>query len=115
MREWLSDGLLMVGASLALLASIGVVRMPDVFTRMHTIRTPIRSMATTRSGSVGPFSSLRNVKQAAAASMVNATRDGVLSAPMFDTQPRTPSTRRSKPILISLRAASGVVMYMTWT
>src|SRR5688500_19923964 len=48
---------------------------------MHTMSTPIRSTATTRSGSVGPFSSLMNVRHAAAASMVNATTDGVISAP----------------------------------
>ena len=35
MTEWLSGGLLITGATLALLASIGVVRMPDVFTRMQ--------------------------------------------------------------------------------
>jgi multicomponent Na+:H+ antiporter subunit G len=33
--EWLSGGFFIVGATLALLASIGVVRMPDVFTRMQ--------------------------------------------------------------------------------
>ena len=33
MTEWLSGGLLIAGATLALLASIGVLRMPDVFTR----------------------------------------------------------------------------------
>ena len=35
MTDWLSAGLLILGATLALLASIGVLRMPDVFTRMH--------------------------------------------------------------------------------
>jgi multicomponent Na+:H+ antiporter subunit G len=35
MTVWLSDALLIAGATLALLASIGVVRMPDVFTRMQ--------------------------------------------------------------------------------
>jgi multicomponent Na+:H+ antiporter subunit G len=35
MTEWLSGGLLIAGATLALLASIGVLRMPDVFTRMQ--------------------------------------------------------------------------------
>ena len=35
MTEWLSGGLLIAGAALALLASIGVLRMPDVFTRMQ--------------------------------------------------------------------------------
>ena len=32
---WLSDGLFVVGATLALLAAVGVLRMPDVFTRMQ--------------------------------------------------------------------------------
>src|SRR5688572_31286738 len=35
MTEWLSGGLLIAGATLALLAAVGVVRMPDVFTRMQ--------------------------------------------------------------------------------
>jgi multicomponent Na+:H+ antiporter subunit G len=35
MTEWLSSGLLLAGATLALLASVGVLRMPDVFTRMQ--------------------------------------------------------------------------------
>ena len=35
MTEWLSGGLLIAGSTLALLASIGVLRMPDVFTRMQ--------------------------------------------------------------------------------
>jgi multicomponent Na+:H+ antiporter subunit G len=35
MTGWLSAVLLIVGATLALLASIGVLRMPDVFTRMQ--------------------------------------------------------------------------------
>jgi multicomponent Na+:H+ antiporter subunit G len=33
--EWLSSGLFVAGATLALLASVGVLRMPDVFTRMQ--------------------------------------------------------------------------------
>ena len=33
--EWLSSALFIAGATLALLASIGVLRMPDVFTRMQ--------------------------------------------------------------------------------
>jgi len=32
---WLADGLFIAGASLGLLASVGVLRMPDVFTRMQ--------------------------------------------------------------------------------
>jgi multicomponent Na+:H+ antiporter subunit G len=35
MIDWLSGGLSITGALLALLASIGVLRMPDVFTRMQ--------------------------------------------------------------------------------
>jgi multicomponent Na+:H+ antiporter subunit G len=33
--DLLSGGLLLIGATLALLAGVGVVRMPDVFTRMQ--------------------------------------------------------------------------------
>jgi len=35
MTEWLSGGLFLAGATLALLAGVGVLRMPDVFTRMQ--------------------------------------------------------------------------------
>jgi multicomponent Na+:H+ antiporter subunit G len=35
MIEWLSSGLFIAGATLGLLAGVGVVRMPDVFTRMQ--------------------------------------------------------------------------------
>ena len=35
MTEWLSGGLFIAGATLALLAGIGVLRMPDGFTRMQ--------------------------------------------------------------------------------
>lgn len=35
MMEWISGGLFIVGGTLALLAAIGVLRMPDVFTRMQ--------------------------------------------------------------------------------
>jgi monovalent cation/proton antiporter MnhG/PhaG subunit len=35
MIEWLSDGLFIAGATLALLAGVGVIRMSDVFTRMQ--------------------------------------------------------------------------------
>jgi len=35
MIEWLSGGLFIVGATLALLAGVGVLRMPEVFTRMQ--------------------------------------------------------------------------------
>ena len=35
MTEWLSGVLFVAGAALALLAGVGVLRMPDVFTRMQ--------------------------------------------------------------------------------
>jgi multicomponent Na+:H+ antiporter subunit G len=35
MIEWVSGGLFVAGATLALLAGVGVLRMPDVFTRMQ--------------------------------------------------------------------------------
>jgi multicomponent Na+:H+ antiporter subunit G len=35
MIEWLTGGLFIVGATLGLLAGVGVLRMPDVFTRMQ--------------------------------------------------------------------------------
>jgi multicomponent Na+:H+ antiporter subunit G len=35
MIEWLSSGLFIAGATLGLLAGVGVLRMPDVFTRMQ--------------------------------------------------------------------------------
>ena len=35
MTEWLSDGLFIAGGRSALLAGVGVLRMPDVFTRMQ--------------------------------------------------------------------------------
>ncbi len=35
MIDWISSGLVVAGATLALLAGVGVLRMPDVFTRMQ--------------------------------------------------------------------------------
>lgn len=35
MIDWLSGGLIIAGATLAMLAGVGVLRMPDVFTRMQ--------------------------------------------------------------------------------
>jgi multicomponent Na+:H+ antiporter subunit G len=35
MIEWMSGGLFIFGATLGLLAGVGVLRMPDVFTRMQ--------------------------------------------------------------------------------
>lgn len=36
MMAWISDTLFVAGATLALLAAIGLLRMPDVFTRMQS-------------------------------------------------------------------------------
>jgi multicomponent Na+:H+ antiporter subunit G len=33
--EWISNGLFVIGATFALLAGVGVLRMPDVYTRMQ--------------------------------------------------------------------------------
>jgi multicomponent Na+:H+ antiporter subunit G len=33
--EWISNALFVIGATFALLASVGVLRMPDVYTRMQ--------------------------------------------------------------------------------
>ena len=71
MTEWLSSGLFIAGTTLALLASIGVLRMPDVLTRMQAstkastlglgclllglvIRNPELSVVT-RAGSIAAF------------------------------------------------------------
>jgi multicomponent Na+:H+ antiporter subunit G len=35
MIDWLSGALIIAGATLAMLAGVGVLRMPDVFTRMQ--------------------------------------------------------------------------------
>lgn len=35
MIDWIAGSLVMAGATLALLAGVGMVRMPDVFTRMQ--------------------------------------------------------------------------------
>ena len=34
-REWLGGGLVVAGAVFTVIGAIGVLRMPDVFTRMH--------------------------------------------------------------------------------
>ena len=44
MIEWIARGFLLAGATLALLAGVGVLRMPDVFTRMQ---------ATTKASTLG--------------------------------------------------------------
>jgi multicomponent Na+:H+ antiporter subunit G len=42
--EWLSNALFVIGATFALLAGVGVLRMPDVYTRMQ---------ATTKASTLG--------------------------------------------------------------
>ena len=44
MREWVTILLLLAGASFTLLAGLGVLRLPDIYTRMH---------AATKSGTLG--------------------------------------------------------------
>jgi multicomponent Na+:H+ antiporter subunit G len=44
MREWITAVFLITGALFALLSAIGILKMPDVFTRMH---------ASTKSGTLG--------------------------------------------------------------
>jgi multicomponent Na+:H+ antiporter subunit G len=36
MTEWISGALFLMGATLCLLAAVGLLRMPDVFTRMQS-------------------------------------------------------------------------------
>lgn len=40
MTDWLVGLLLLLGGALMLLAAVGVLRMPDVFTRMHAATKP---------------------------------------------------------------------------
>ena len=35
MSEWITAGLMVIGSSFAMLAAVGIVRMPDLFTRMQ--------------------------------------------------------------------------------
>ncbi len=44
MVEWIAGTLLIIGAFFALVASIGIIRLPDVYSRMH---------AASKAGSVG--------------------------------------------------------------
>lgn len=44
MTEWIVAGLLLLGAGLMLVASLGLLRMPDILCRMH---------ATTKAGALG--------------------------------------------------------------
>jgi multicomponent Na+:H+ antiporter subunit G len=44
MKDWIAAGLMLTGATFSLLAAVGVLRMPDLFTRMQ---------ATTKSATLG--------------------------------------------------------------
>lgn len=39
-NEWVGAGVLALGALLTLIAAVGVVRLPDVFSRMHAASKP---------------------------------------------------------------------------
>ncbi|RRC95822.1 monovalent cation/H(+) antiporter subunit G [Schaalia canis] len=39
-NEWVGAGMLMIGALLTVIAAVGVVRLPDVFSRMHAASKP---------------------------------------------------------------------------
>jgi multicomponent Na+:H+ antiporter subunit G len=95
MTEWLSGALFMAGATLSLLAAVGVLRMPDVFTRMQAstkastlglgcllaglaIRHPDVSIAI-RAGSIGAFMMLTT----AVAAHVIARAAALTGAPLW--------------------------------
>jgi multicomponent Na+:H+ antiporter subunit G len=95
MTEWLSGALFMAGATLSLLAAVGVLRMPDVFTRMQAstkastlglgcllaglaIRHPDVSVAI-RAGSIGAFMMLTT----AVAAHVIARAAALTGAPLW--------------------------------
>jgi multicomponent Na+:H+ antiporter subunit G len=96
MTEWLSGILFIAGAALALLAGVGVLRMPDVFTRMQAstkastlglgcllaglaIRYPDLSVVV-RAASIGAFMMLT----AAVAAHVIARAAALSGAPLWD-------------------------------
>ncbi len=95
MIEWLSGGLFIAGATLALLAGVGVLRMPDVFTRMQAstkastlglgcllaglaIRHPEASFVV-RAGTIGAFMMLTS----AVAAHVIARAAALSGAPLW--------------------------------
>ena len=114
MTEWLSAALLVAGATLALLAGVGVLRMPDVFTRMQAstkastlglgcllaamvVRHPEMSFVV-RAGSIIAFMMLT----AAVAAHVIARAAALGGAPLWegtliDERPRDPSNPDRSP------------------
>jgi multicomponent Na+:H+ antiporter subunit G len=95
MMEWISGALLVAGATLALLAAVGVLRMPDTFTRMQastkastlglglllaglTLRHPDVAVVI-RSGSIGAFMMLTT----AVAAHVIARAAALTGAPLW--------------------------------
>jgi multicomponent Na+:H+ antiporter subunit G len=96
MTEWLSGTLFIAGAALGLLAGVGVLRMPDVFTRMQAstkastlglgcllaglaIRHPEASFVV-RAGSIGAFMMLTS----AVAAHVIARAAALSGAPLWN-------------------------------
>lgn len=70
MTDWITSGFLLLGAALMLLAAIGVVRLPDLPTRMH---------ATTKSGVLGTTLIMLGVAMAFADITVSARVLAIIS------------------------------------
>ena len=114
MIEWLSGGLFFAGATLALLAGVGVVRMPDVFTRMQAstkastlglgclltglaIRQPEMSFVV-RAASIAAFMMLTSAVAAhviARAAALNGTP--LWKGTLIDERPEAPSSPPAEP------------------